>query len=214
MESIANIIFTGILIGVLVSAPMGPIGILVIQRTMNKGRSAAFFTGIGASLSDLVYCLLTGLGLSFVTDFIESNQDVLQIIGSLVLIIYSIYLFRNNPSRSLKTPSEPANTYWKDFVTGFLFTFSNPLILFFIIGLFARFNFLDTHYKIYHYIIGYTCIIVGAVGWWFLITFFVNKVRAHFNLRSMWLINRTIAAILMIMALAGFVLGIKELLQL
>lgn len=214
MESIANIIFTGILIGVLVSAPMGPIGILVIQRTMNKGRSAAFFTGIGASLSDLVYCLLTGLGLSFVTDFIESNQDVLQIIGSLVLIIYSIYLFKNNPSRSLKTPSEPANTYWKDFVTGFLFTFSNPLILFFIIGLFARFNFLDTHYKIYHYIIGYTCIIVGAVGWWFLITFFVNKVRAHFNLRSMWLINRTIAAILMIMALAGFVLGIKELLQL
>ncbi|MDE5836078.1 MAG: LysE family transporter, partial [Paramuribaculum sp.] len=110
MESIANIIFTGILIGVLVSAPMGPIGILVIQRTMNKGRSAAFFTGIGASLSDLVYCLLTGLGLSFVTDFIESNQDVLQIIGSLVLIIYSIYLFRNNPSRSLKTPSEQANT--------------------------------------------------------------------------------------------------------
>lgn len=214
MESIAYIVFTGILIGVLVSAPMGPIGILVIQRTMNKGRSAAFFTGVGASLSDLVYCLLTGLGLSFVTDFIESNQDVLQIVGSLVLIIYSIYLFKNNPSRSLKTPTEPANTYWKDFVTGFLFTFSNPLILFFIIGLFARFNFLDTHYKIYHYIIGYTCIIVGAIGWWFLITFFVNKVRAHFNLRSMWLINRTIASILMIMALAGFVLGIKELLQL
>ena len=193
---------------------MGPIGVLVIQRTMNKGRSAAFFTGVGASLSDLVYCLLTGLGLSFVTDFIESNQNVLQIIGSLVLIIYGIYLFRNNPSRSLKTPAEPANTYWKDFVTGFLFTFSNPLILFFIIGLFARFNFLDTHYRFYHYIIGYTCIIIGAIGWWFLITFFVNKVRAHFNLRSMWLVNRTIAAILMIMAAVGFVLGIKELLHL
>ena len=214
MESLVYIVLTGILIGVLVSAPMGPIGVLVIQRTMNKGRSAAFFTGVGASLSDLIYCLLTGLGLSFVTDFIESNQNVLQIIGSLVLIIYGIYLFRNNPSRSLKTPAEPANTYWRDFVTGFLFTFSNPLILFFIIGLFARFNFLDTHYRIYHYIIGYTCIIIGAIGWWFLITFFVNKVRAHFNLRSMWLVNRTIAVILMIMAAVGFVLGIKELLHL
>ena len=214
MESLVYIVLTGILIGVLVSAPMGPIGVLVIQRTMNKGRSAAFFTGVGASLSDLIYCLLTGLGLSFVTDFIESNQNVLQIIVSLVLIIYGIYLFRNNPSRSLKTPAEPANTYWRDFVTGFLFTFSNPLILFFIIGLFARFNFLDTHYRIYHYIIGYTCIIIGAIGWWFLITFFVNKVRAHFNLRSMWLVNRTIAVILMIMAAVGFVLGIKELLHL
>ncbi len=187
---------------------------LVIQRTLNKGRTAAFFTGVGASLSDIVYCLLTGLGLSFVTDFIESNQNLLQVIGSLVLIIYAVYLFKNNPSRSLKPPVESATNYWRDFVTGFLFTFSNPLILFFIIGLFARFNFLDTHYRFYHYIIGYTSIIVGAVGWWFLITFFVNKVRAHFNVRSLWLVNRSIAVILLIMSTVGFVLGIKELLHL
>lgn len=214
MESVAYILLTGILIGILISAPMGPIGMLVIQRTLNKGRTAAFFTGVGASLSDIVYCLLTGLGLSFVTDFIESNQNLLQVIGSLVLIIYAVYLFKNNPSRSLKPQVESATNYWRDFVTGFLFTFSNPLILFFIIGLFARFNFLDTHYRFYHYIIGYTSIIVGAVGWWFLITFFVNKVRAHFNVRSLWLVNRSIAVILLIMSTVGFVLGIKELLHL
>ncbi len=214
MESVAYILLTGILIGIFISAPMGPIGMLVIQRTLNKGRTAAFFTGVGASLSDIVYCLLTGLGLSFVTDFIESNQNLLQVIGSLVLIIYAVYLFKNNPSRSLKPPVESATNYWRDFVTGFLFTFSNPLILFFIIGLFARFNFLDTHYRFYHYIIGYTSIIVGAVGWWFLITFFVNKVRAHFNVRSLWLVNRSIAVILLIMSTVGFVLGIKELLHL
>jgi len=214
MESVAYILLTGILIGILISAPMGPIGMLVIQRTLNKGRTAAFFTGVGASLSDIVYCLITGLGLSFVTDFIESNQNLLQVIGSLVLIIYAVYLFKNNPSRSLKPPVESATNYWRDFVTGFLFTFSNPLILFFIIGLFARFNFLDTHYRFYHYIIGYTSIIVGAVGWWFLITFFVNKVRAHFNVRSLWLVNRSIAVILLIMSTVGFVLGIKELLHL
>ena len=214
MESVAYILLTGILIGILISAPMGPIGMLVIQRTLNKGRTAAFFTGVGASLSDIVYCLLTGLGLSFVTDFIESNQNLLQVIGGLVLIIYAVYLFKNNPSRSLKPPVESATNYWRDFVTGFLFTFSNPLILFFIIGLFARFNFLDTHYRFYHYIIGYTSIIVGAVGWWFLITFFVNKVRAHFNVRSLWLVNRSIAVILLIMSTVGFVLGIKELLHL
>ena len=213
MESIVNIIITGILIGALISAPMGPIGMLVIQRTLNKGRMPAFVTGIGASLSDLIYCLLTGLGLSFVTDFIESNQNVLQIIGSLVLIIYGIYLFRNNPSRQLRTPAPQASNYWRDFATGFLFTFSGPLLLFFIIGLFARFNFLDTEYKFYHYIAGYIGIIAGAIVWWFLITYFVNKVRAHFNVRSMWLVNRIIAVLLLIMASVGFVLGIKELFQ-
>lgn len=212
MEGLINIALTGMLIGVLVSAPMGPIGMLVIQRTLNKGRTAAFFTGAGASLSDFIYCLLTGLGLSFVTDFIEANQNLLQIIGSIVLIIYGIYLFQNNPSRSLKPPTEQANTYWKDFATGFLFTFSNPLILFFIIGLFARFNFLDTQYRFYHYILGFASIIIGALGWWFIITFFVNKVRARFNVRSMWLVNRIIAIILLVMATIGCVIGIKLLL--
>ena len=213
MESLLYIALTGFLIGVFISAPMGPIGMLVIQRTLNKGRSAAFYTGLGAALSDIIYCLLTGMGLSFVTDFNESNQDILQILGSIVLIVYGIYLFRNNPSRALKPPIMSANTYWRDFGTGFLFTFSNPLILFFIIGLFARFGFMDTQYRFYHYIIGFTCIALGAVAWWFMITFFVNKVRSHFNMRSMWMFNRIIAVLLIIMALIGFVHGIKNLIN-
>lgn len=210
MESLLYILFTGLLIGILVSAPMGPVGMLVIQRTLNKGRMAALFTGMGASLSDLIYCLLTGLGLSFVTDFITSNQNILQIIGSGVLIAYGLYLFRCNPSRSLSSSTVAANTYWRDFATGFLFTFSNPLILFFIIGLFARFNFMDTNYRYYHYIIGYISITLGAIGWWFLITFIIDKLRKHINVRSMWIINRVIAVLLILIALIGLITGIKK----
>lgn len=213
MQQVLQILFTGVIIGVFISAPMGPIGMLVIQRTLYKGRVPAFFTGLGAALSDLIYCLLTGLGLSFVTDFIQSNQSELQIIGSVVLIIYGIYLFRSNPSRSLKPATQAANTYWRDFATGFLFTVSNPLILFFIIGLFARFNFMDTTYSYYHYITGYCGIILGAIGWWFVITYLVNKLRAHFNVRSLWLINRIIAVLLSIMALIGLFTAVKTLLQ-
>ena len=183
---------------------------LCIQRTLNKGRWPAFFTGVGAALSDLIYCLLTGLCLSFITDFVETNQLLLQIIGSLVLAAFAFYLFRKNPARSLSTPSEQANTYWKDFVTGFLLTFSNPLILFFIIGLFARFNFLLPEFKYYHYISGYIAIFSGALLWWFTITFFVNKVRSHFNVRSLWLINRIIGGILLIMAIIGLIMGVKD----
>lgn len=210
---VLQIIFTGLIIGVFISAPMGPIGMLVIQRTLYKGRVPAFFTGLGAALSDLIYCMLTGFGLSFVTDFIQNNQSALQIVGSIVLIIYGIYLFRSNPSRSLKPASQATATYWRDFGTRFLFTVSNPLILFFIIGLFARFNFMDSSYQHYHYVIGYTGIILGAIAWWFIITFFVNKLKAHFNVRSLWLINRIIAVLLSIMALIGLFSAIKTLLQ-
>ena len=202
MESLLYIVVRGIAIGILISAPMGPIGMLCIQRTLNKGRWPAFFTGMGAALSDLIYCLLTGLGLSFITDFIEANQLILQIIGSIVLAAFAFYLFRKNPARKLTTPQDAPNTYWKDFVTGFLLTFSNPLILFFIIGLFARFNFLLPEFRYYHYISG--------MLWWFTITFFVNKVRSHFNVRSLWLINRIIGSILLVMSAVGFVMGIKD----
>ncbi len=213
MLSMLYIIFSGFVIGVFISAPMGPIGMLVIQRTLNKGRTSALFTGVGAAISDLLYCLITGMGVSFILDFIapESTQNILQVAGSALLIVYGIYLFRANPSRAIKPPSESSSNYWRDFGTGFFFTFSNPLILFFIITLFARFNFMDSGYQFYHYILGYISIAAGAMGWWFVITYFVNKVRNHFNVRSMWLINRIIASILLIMALVGLIHGIIKL---
>ena len=176
---------------------------LCIQRTLNKGRWPAFFTGVGAALSDLIYCLLTGLCLSFITDFVETNQLLLQIIGSLVLAAFAFYLFRKNPARSLSTPSEQANTYWKDFVTGFLLTFSNPLILFFIIGLFARFSFLDLPTSGLHYVLGFACIAAGAIGWWTGITYLIDKIRGRFTVRSMKRINRAIAIFVLLMAAFG-----------
>lgn len=208
MESFGQIILSGFLIGVLVSAPMGPVGILIIQRTLNKGRWAAFFTGIGAALSDIFYCLLTGLGLAFITDFITAHDFLLEILGSLVIVAFAIYLFQKNPARALRKRHENKTTVFKDIGTGFLFTFSNPLILFFIIGLFGRFNFLTPDYQFYHYIVGYVAIFVGALTWWYLITFFINKIRAHFNVRSMWLLNRIIGAILIIMAIVGIYKGV------
>ena len=210
MESVIYVVLRGIAIGILVSAPMGPIGMLIIQRTLNRGRWPAFFTGIGAALSDLIYCLLTGLCLSFITDFVETNQLILQIIGSIVLGIFAFFLFRKNPTRQLSTPAEAQNTYWAEIGSGFLLTFSNPLILFFIIGLFAKFNFLLPEFRYYHYVSGYASIFAGAIIWWFAITFFINKVRSHFNVRSLWLINRVIGLILLIMAVFGLIMGVKD----
>lgn len=210
MELILYIILRGFAIGVLVSAPMGPVGVLCIQRTMNKGRWAGFYTGLGAAISDLLYSVLAGVGLSIVIDFIEANQNPLQIAGSIVLLVFAIYLLRRNPVRTLRKLKEKKNNYVQDLITGFLFTVSNPLILFLIIGLFARFNFMLPEYCLYHYMIGYVFIFIGAIAWWFVITLFVNAVRSHFNLRSMWLVNRIIGAIILIMSLVGLVMGIAN----
>lgn len=204
MDHFGQILTSGLLIGILISAPMGPVGMLIIQRTLNCGRWPAFATGVGAAISDLFYCLLTGLGLTFVLDFIESNKLIIQIFGSIVLIAFAIYLFQKNPARALyKTDGPRQVRKFRDGVTGFLFTFSNPLILFFIIGLFGRFNFLLPEFQYYHYIVGYAGIFFGALLWWYLVTLLINKLRKRFNVRSMWLLNRIIGSILLVMALVG-----------
>lgn len=212
-ESLFYTIWRGIAIGILISAPMGPVGILCIQRTLDKGRKTGLYTGVGAAISDLFYCILTGFGLSFIEEFLERNQNVIQLVGSVVLIAFAIYLFKKNPASTLKTPEQEMEQIspHKNILGGFLFTFSNPLILFLIIGLFARFNFSIPEISFYYYIAGYIAIFCGALLWWQFVTFSVNKLRAHFNLRSMWLINKIIGVIILVFAIVGIVTAITDL---
>ena len=82
--NILDFIVKGMLIGMIASAPMGPVGILCVQRTLNKGRWYGFATGLGASVSDIIYAGIAGFGMSFVMDFITNDQNrfYLQIVGS------------------------------------------------------------------------------------------------------------------------------------
>lgn len=203
----------GIAIGLIISAPMGPVGMLCIQRTLDKGRRAGLFTGIGAAISDLLYSLLTGFGLSFIEEFLERNQNIIQLVGSAVLIAFGVYLFRKNPSKGLKKPVDETVSVKKSILGGFLFTVSNPLILFLTIGLFARFNFLLPEFHLWQYLTGFVFIFVGALAWWWFITFSVDKVRSHFNIRSMWLINKIIGVIILLFAVVGIFTATSALVQ-
>ena len=89
IETILDILIKGFAIGVIVSAPLGPVGVLCIQRTLNKGRWYGFVTGLGASLSDIAYALLTGYGMSFIFDYIDKNIFYLQLLGSIMSVSYT-----------------------------------------------------------------------------------------------------------------------------
>ena len=84
--NILDFIVKGILIGIIVSAPMGPVGVLCVQRTLNKGRWYGFVTGVGATASDIIYAGMSGFGMSWVMDFVNNQQNkfYLQIIGSML----------------------------------------------------------------------------------------------------------------------------------
>ncbi|MCC8145114.1 MAG: LysE family translocator [Bacteroidales bacterium] len=207
-----EVIYKGIIIGILVSAPMGPIGLLCIQRTLNKGRWHGFFSGVGAAFSDLIYAAITCMGMGIVITFVEDHQAVLQIVGGFLLMIFGIYTFRSNPSKSLKKPKETTATYSysQDAVTAFFLTLSNPFIIFLYIALFARFNFILSNDKLYSMIIGLFGIVTGALLWWFVITYLVGKLRSVFNVRGLWIMNKIIGTVIIVLALAGIIYSFWE----
>ncbi len=206
IETIVGIIFKGLLIGIIASAPMGPVGVLCLQRTINKGRWYGFVTGCGAALSDLFYALITGYGMSFVFDYVSNNIFYLQLFGSILLLVFGFYTFSSNPVRALRAPSGKKGSYLHNFLTAFLVTLSNPLIILLFIGLFARFAFVEVGELVSNTVTGYISIVAGALLWWFLLTTGVSKVRSQFNLRGIWMLNRAIGVIVIIVALVGLVI--------
>ncbi len=212
--SFLELIVKGFLIGVIVSAPLGPVGVMCIRRTLNKGRWHGFMTGVGASVSDLVYAGITAYGMSFVFDFINNAHTmfILQVVGSILLFIFGAHTFRSNPNAYCANPMEKMRpipiTKGKlayNSATGFALAISNPLIILLFVALFARMSFVLPELMFYERVAGYASVWVGALVWWLLITTLVGKLGRRFDLRGIWMLNRTIGAIVMLFGVLGVV---------
>ncbi len=206
-----TVILKGLFIGVICSAPCGPVGVLCIKRVLNKGFIYGIITGLGATLSDIIYALISGLGMSFVTDFVrnEDNKLIMQLLGSAMLLVFGIYMiFNRHPRHDITVSKERGRL--KNFLTAFLLTFSNPLILLLFLVLFARFNFITPDQPI-NIAVGFLAIVVGAMLWWLFLSFVINKIRNTFNDKYIRALNVTIGVVVISAAIAGFVFTITGL---
>ena len=203
---IVKVIIAGLAIGILISAPMGPIGMLCIQRTLNKGRWYGFVTGIGAALSDIVYALFTGLGMSFVMDFVNNAQNkfYLQIFGGILLLVFGVYCFKSNPMKNMHKSSNKQGTLLHNGITAFLVTLSNPLIVFLFMATFAQFAFVVPDMPI-EMGVGYLSIVFGALLWWFGLTWLIDKIRGKFDTNGILIINKVIGSVVIIFSLIALV---------
>ncbi|MBO6058530.1 MAG: LysE family transporter [Bacteroidaceae bacterium] len=208
MLTIIQFIVKGLIIGIIASAPMGPVGVLTVQRTLNKGRWYGFVTGIGAAISDILYAAISLVGISLVMDFVEKPRNMfwLKLIGSVMLFIFGLYTFLSHPGKVKHVQGKRGSLMHNGF-TGFLVTLSNPLIIFLFIALMARFDFVISR-NYFAQGIGYMAIFGGAMIWWFSLTAIIDKVRNRFQDNTVWKINRTIGVIVMIAALIGCILAL------
>ncbi len=197
--NILDFIVKCILIGIIASAPMGPVGILCVQRTLNKGRWYGFVTGIGAAVSDIIYAAVAAYGMSFVVDFINNPQYqfYLQIAGSLLLLVFGIYTYRTDPLRKAHKSGNKKNSLINNAITAFFVTFSNPLIILLFVATYAQFAFVMPDHPI-ELSVGFLSIVVGALLWWFGLTWLIDKIRGKFDANGIRLINQVIGVVVMI----------------
>ncbi len=198
-------ILKGLAIGLLVSVPVGPIGVLCIQRTLNKGKWHGVVSGLGATTSDLVYALIAAFCLSFVETFIEEHRIVIQLVASFVVLMFGVYIFNSNPVRQLSVQKKSKSSFWSDYVSAFALCITNPLILFLFIGLFARFSFFAPHDTFGQTVIGLLAILLGAFLWWLVLNSIVDIFRKKINVRGLWLVNKLTGSVIIVLAIAGVI---------
>lgn len=202
-----DIIIKGMMVGIICSAPMGPIGVLCVQRTLNKGRWYGFVTGLGATLSDVIYALITGFGMSYVMELIDNPQNkfFLQISGSILLFCFGVYCFKTDPRKNMhRGKKNQKGTLRNNFITAFIVTFSNPLIIFLFLATFAQFAFVIPDHPL-EMSLGYISIAGGAVLWWYGLTWLIDKVKDFFSVNGILIINKIIGTIVMVFSFAIFI---------
>ena len=200
--SLFELILKGMAIGFLAAAPTGPSGVLVIPRTLNKGRWKGFLTGLGVSISDAIYIMITMMCLSLVLGYLEDSTIalVVKLVGCALLLVFGITTVRNNPLAASKEVKVKKDSIWQIMLTGFGVAIVNPLVVFFYMGLFAFFSLpvddFSTDVKMQTYLF----VLMGDVCWWLTLSTLINKLRNRFDLRGLWMINRVLGTILIVAA--------------
>ncbi len=197
-------ILKSLLIGICASVPLGPVAILVLQKTFSKGRKAGFITGLGATLTDTTYSAIAIYALSFAQRFIDSNQEYIYTIGGLIVGVVGFFMWRSNPFRRLKT-NEPQTASVRDFLQAAVMGLSNPGAVVVIFGLFAFFgmgsSIEQAGWKMIPIVM---CVCLGSIFYWYALSFFISRFRKKIRLRTILWINRVTGIVVMLIG-AGLV---------
>ncbi len=186
--------FKGVLIGFLVSAPIGPVGILCIKRVINRGVFQGFATGLGASLGDGFYSALAAFGLTFVLNFLIREEFWFRLIGGLVLIgIGILWLLKKNKYEGFKKNPQKSRHVGEAFTTAFLLNLANPVTLLVYLALFSGFGLANASAHIFSAFSLVLGVIMGAAAWWFLLVEVVALFRKKLTEKSFEVLNKITA---------------------
>jgi threonine/homoserine/homoserine lactone efflux protein len=205
--------FKGFIVGLLASIPLGPIGVICIQRTLSKGRFSGFISGMGATMVDVIFAAISLLSLSVVQVLLEEYRNVVMIAGGVIVALFGVKLFLSTPIKQMRRLQEGGRSFLTDFSSTMLMTITNPGAFFLILGLFAFAGINTSDSATLDYIaVTLLGVFTGGGLWWYSLSTGINLFRNKIRLRQMILINKVAGIIVIAIGFCYLVEGVYKLL--
>ena len=183
-----ELLLKGILLGFSLAAPVGPIGLLCIQRTLNEGRLAGFVSGLGATVADMIYGCIAGFGITFIANFLTSQQQWLRLIGGAFICYLGFKIFLSKPAE--QAASDQSHGLFGAFLSTLFLMITNPITIAVFMTLFAGIGATNTsgnYLAVAALVLG---ISLGSALWWLILCGGVSLLRAKLTPQRMRWINR------------------------
>ncbi len=186
-------------IGLAVAAPVGPMSLLCIHRTLDHGQAAGLVFGAGVAAADLTYAAIAAFGVTAISSFLLGGTFWIKLVGSLLLLVLGARIVLAAPRSDGRARSTGSGS--RAFVTAYGLTMANPPTILFFAGIFASVASIASASKSLTFAAG---VFAGSMLWWLILTTLVSKSAALFRPPAMLWINRLSGALLVSFALYGF----------
>ncbi|MDD3287641.1 MAG: LysE family transporter [Alphaproteobacteria bacterium] len=199
-----GVLYRGLILGLMIAAPVGPIGLLCMRRTIQRGPLLGLATGFGSAFTDAFFASIAALGISQITEWITKYNHSIHIIGGVFLFAVAIHSWfdRPHPLQERADMEVGVGSALKAFISGIVITMTNPVTLFGTLAVVAAFGELRSHLDALTLVAG---IFLGATGWWVLLNGGISLIRHHFTENTVLWVNRITA--IGLIGIAGWALS-------
>lgn len=192
----------GIVIGFSIAAPVGPIGVLCIRRTLSNGRVSGLITGLGAATADAIYGSVAGFGLTLISNFLISQQGLLRLAGGAFLCYLGTKTFFSKPA-GLQEATKKIGLLG-DYASTFFLTLTNPLTIISFAAVFAGLGLGTSPGGYLSAGLLVSGVFIGSVLWWSLLSGGIGLFRARFSFAGLAWVDRFSGALIALFGLIAF----------
>jgi threonine/homoserine/homoserine lactone efflux protein len=189
-----NILLRGFIIGLSIAAPVGPIGVLCIRRTLAEGRLTGFLSGLGAATADMLYGAVAAFGLGIIIDLLVGQAGWLSFVGGLFLLYLGIKTFFSKPADHSAQAFRTG--LFGTYLSTFFLTLTNPMTILSFIAIFAGLKLGDMGGNATSAAFMVLGVFLGSAAWWLTLSGLISLVREKFTPAWMGWVNRAAGVII------------------